>query len=815
MISKPSDRPALAFKNNDITYRQLHENIAGFSRAFSLAPGERAVILAENRPEWVYALYSLWLHKGIAVPVDCFSAAADVAYIVNDCRPALIFYSAQTASVLHEALQQTGLAPLTINIDELEAPAASSQEVAIEADEQATAVIIYTSGTTGSPKGVMLSHGNLKAVQNLYLDPAYYGPSDKVIAILPFHHIFPLQGTILIPLRAGAATVIVDQLNSEAILQALQKYKVTMFIGVPRLYRMLYDGITAKIKKSPAAAALFTLSKAIGSYGLGKILFKKVQVGFGGAIRFMVCGGSALDIELLAGFRAMGFKMLDGYGLTETSPTISNNAPSDIKIGSVGRTHAWVEVKIIGGEIVVRGPVVMQGYYNDPAATAAVLQGGWFHTGDKGYLDDKGYLYVSGRIKEIIVLPNGKNINPEEVEQAIITASPLVKEIGVYQDGDSLGSILVPDFAQAIKEKIVNLRETLRWTVIDAYNNSVPSYRKIRGLTIQRDGLPRTKLGKLKRFLLPALAQRAAVDVADVKQPDFEEYAIVKAYMDSAGKRAFQPWHHLELDLGLDSLDKIELLVFIEKTFGLQLDDARLAEFPNILALCEHLRDAKVRISREDINWKEILREEIHLALPKRIIVLSLCRWIFKPLSRLYFKFEVQGLENIPANVACIFSPNHQSFMDALIVASSIKGSILKKTFFIAKEKHFHSGFRRLMAENSNVIIANINSGLKLALQQTAAVLKSGRNMVIFPEGARSRDGSLLPFKKSFAILSKELNVPIVPVAIKGAFESLSIGSRFPRPGKITLRFLKPIYPEGRDYASLLEQTQNTIRQSL
>jgi long-chain acyl-CoA synthetase len=815
MIAKPSESLALAFKNKDITYRQLHEHIAGFSRAFSLASGERAVIFAENRPEWVYALYSLWLHKGIAVPVDCFSASADIAYILNDCRPALIVYSAQTAAVLQAALQQTDCTPLMINIDEVAASAASCPEAAIEADDQATAVIIYTSGTTGSPKGVMLSHANLKAVQNLYLDPAYYCETDKVIAVLPFHHIFPLQGTILIPLLAGAATIIVDQLNSEAILQSLQKYKVTLFIGVPRLYRMLYDGITAKIKKSPAAAALFTLSKAIGSYGFGKMLFGKVQAAFGGCIRFMVCGGSALDIDIQTGFRGLGFKMLDGYGLTETSPTISNNAPDDIKIGSVGKTHAWVEVKIIDSEIVVRGPVVMQGYYNDPEATAAVLQDGWFHTGDKGYLDEKGYVYVSGRIKEIIVLPNGKNINPEEVEQAIVAASPLVKEIGVYQDGDVLGAILVPDFAQAIQEKIVNLQETLRWTVIDAYNNSVPSYRKIRGLTVQRDLLPRTKLGKLKRFLLPALAQRAAADGADSKQPDFEEYAIMKAYLESNGKGVFQPWHHLDLDLGLDSLDKIELLVFIEKTFGLQLGDDRLAEFPTILALCEHLRDAKVRISREDINWKEILREEINLKLPKRIIVLSLCRWIFKPLSRLYFKFEVQGLENIPANAACIFSPNHQSFMDALIVASSIKGSIMKKTFFIAKEKHFHSGFRRLMAENSNVIVANINSGLKFAIQQTAGVLKSGRNMVIFPEGARSRDGSLLPFKKSFAILSKELNVPIVPVAIKGAFESLSIGSRFPRPGKITLRFLKPIYPEGRDYETLLEQTQTIIRESL
>ena len=816
MIAKPSEKPALAFKDDEISYRRLHENIASFSSAFSLVRGDRAVIFAENRPEWVYALYSLWLHQGIAVPVDCFSAAEDVSYIINDCRPAIIFYSSQTRAVLRDALQQSDCTPLEINLDEVRPTAAPPcAETVISADQQATAVIIYTSGTTGSPKGVMLSHANLEAVHNIYFNPDYYTAADRVIAILPFHHIFPLQGTILIPLRAGAMTVIVHRLDSEAILQALQKHHITMFIGVPRLYRMLYDGITAKIKKSPAAAALFVLSKAVGSYGFGKALFKKVQAAFGGSIRFMVCGGSALDRELQCGFRAMGFKMLDGYGLTETSPTISNNSVHDIKIGSVGRTHQWVEMKIIDGEIAVRGPVVMQGYYNHPEATAAVLCDGWFHTGDKGFLDDRGYLYVSGRLKEVIVLPNGKNINPEEIEQAILVKYPLVKEIGVYQDGDVLGAILVPDFSRAIKEKIVNLQETLRWTVIDAYNNTVPSYRRLRGLTILRDPLPRTKLGKLKRFLLPALAKRAEPEAAAARQPEFEEYRMVKAYLESAGKPACQPWHHLDLDLGLDSLDKIELLVFIEKTFGLQLDDSRLAEFPSLVSLCEHLRDAKVHISREEINWREILMEEINLTLPKRIIILSLCRWMFKPLSRLYFKFEVLGQENIPADRPCIFSPNHQSFMDALIVASSFKRKIIKKTFFIAKEKHFHSALRRLVARNSNVIVANINSGLKNAIQQTAGVLKSGSNMVIFPEGARSRDGSLMPFKKSFAILSKELNVPIVPVAIKGAFESLSIGSRFPRPGKITLRFLKPIYPEGRDYETLLEQTQSMIRQSL
>ncbi|MEI6125951.1 MAG: AMP-binding protein [Pseudomonadota bacterium] len=815
MIFEPNDRPAIAFKNKELSYRELHENIVRFGEVFTPAPGDRAIIFAENRPEWIYAFYSQWQHQGIVVPVDMFSNAEDVAYILNDSRPAMVFYSSQTSAVLDDALRQSACTPLKVNLDDLHLPEATAGRAEFVVRQEDTAVIIYTSGTTGSPKGVMLSHGNLSAVQRFLLDRGYFVASDKIIAILPFHHIFPLQGTVLIPFRAGAATIILDRLDSSTIMQALQQYRVTILIGVPRLYRMLLDGIGAKIRKSPVASALFGLSKAVGSYSLGKALFKKVQTAFGGSIRFMVCGGSPLDNEILTGFRALGFKILNGYGLTETAPMIANNPPEAIKIGSVGKVNDGVEVKIVDEEIVVRGPIVMQGYYKNREATDAVLRDGWFHTGDKGSLDNNGYLYVTGRIKEIIILPNGKNINPEEVERKVISISPLVKEIGVYQDGDSLSALLVPDIAQAMKEQVVNLQETLRWTVIDAYNSSVPSYRKIRGITIMRDELPKTKLGKLKRFMLKDLAQRTTHPAASIKEPDFEEYGIVKNYLAETVKSGILPCHHLELDLGIDSLGKVELLVFIEKTFGVQLHETRLAEFPHVLALCEHLREAKVQISREGMNWKEILREEISLTLPKRIIILTLCKWIFRPLSRLYFSFEVKGLENIPADAACIFTPNHQSFMDALIVASSLKNSIMKKTFFFAKEKHFRSAFRKLVAQNSNVIVMNINSSLKLALQQTAAVLKSGKNMVIFPEGARSRDGGLMPFKKTFAILSKELNVPIIPVAIKGAFESMSVGSRFPRPGKITLQFLKPLYPQDQDYESLMNQTQNLIRQKL
>lgn len=817
MLSTPDkNKIALSFKNEDISYQHLHNAIHQIASQFSIEKGDRVLVFSENSPQWVYSFYSIWLNNGILVPVDMFSIEEDVEHIINDCNPSFIFYSNNTKKVLFSSLKNTGLIINTINLDELTLNIENDETVTITPDDEDTAVIMYTSGTTGKPKGVMLSYKNINAVKNYLINDNYFSESDKVIAILPFHHILPLQGTIIVPLSAGSRTVIIDSLTSDAILTALTTYGITIFIGVPRLYRMLLDGVMKKINASFVAKSLFKLASLVNSFKFSKILFKKVQKAFGGEVRYCVCGGSKLDPKMVKDFKTLGFRLLDGYGLTETAPMIANNPIYGIKIGSVGKINPGIKVKIVDDEIVVKGPNVMQGYYNNQPATDEVLKDGWFYTGDKGYVGKDDYLYVTGRIKEIIVLSNGKNINPEEIEIKISNTFPLVEEIGVYEEGDGLGAIIVPNFSHAKKENIVNIYETLKWTAIDKYNNSVPAYRKFKKITVSKEELPKTKLGKLRRFMLPALALNKVVTKIDGKEPVFEEYKILKAYLSELGKHNVNAYDHIELDLGLDSLDKVEFLVYIEKTFGISLEDSQLAEFGNIEDIANHIQKNKLKINRENMNWKEILKEETKFNLPKRVILLTLFKWIFRPLSSLYFRLEVSGLENLPKDMACIIAPNHQSFMDGFMVASILKRKIMKKTYFFAKEKHFKSTFKKFIAGNSNVIIMNINKELKTSIQKIGSVLRNGKNMIIFPEGARSRDGQMMPFKKTFAILSKELNVPIIPVAIKGAFESMSTGSFFPKPRKIKLEFLKPIDPAVHlDYNALVELTQSMIKQKV
>ena len=251
---------------------------------------------------------------------------------------------------------------------------------------QDTAVLIYTSGTTGSPKGVMLSYENLKAnIEAVSEHVPIFVHEQRLLAILPFHHAFPLQGTLLAPFYVGATVALLDRLTSADIVEALNAYKITLIIGVPRLYQLFHKGLMEKINASPAARALLGISRSVGSLAFGRWVFKRVQQGFGGQIRFFVSGGAKLDEDVGRDLSAMGFEILEGYGMTEAAPMITFTRPGDVEIGSSGRALFCTKVEIRSGEIVASGRNIMQGYWNRAEETAAVLRDGWLYTGDQGY----------------------------------------------------------------------------------------------------------------------------------------------------------------------------------------------------------------------------------------------------------------------------------------------------------------------------------------------------------------------------------------------------------------------------------------------
>ena len=817
MYIKDFQKTALIYKGQNISYAQTIAAVKGLAAAYQLKKGERAAIFAENRPEWVYSLFSVWEKSGITVPIDYLSPADEVGYILHDCRPEIVFCSDKTKEVMNTAVAglKDGYRPKVLVFEELPKNNSLPVPEPVSYDVHDTAIIIYTSGTTGSPKGVMLTHDNLHSNIEAVVDGArIYSERDRLLAILPFHHIFPLLGTIMAPLSCGGTLVLLDKISSEDILNALKEHKITIIIGVPRLYRLFHKGLTDKINASPAAKTLLKISRSLKSLAFGRLVFKKAQEAFGGNITYFVSGGAKLDERVGGDLYALGFEILEGFGMTEAAPMITFTRPGQVKIGSPGTPTSQTEVKILDGEVLARGRNIMKGYYNKPEETAAILKDGWLHTGDQGYLDKKNRLFITGRKKELIVLSNGKNINPEEIENRIQSLSPLIKEIGVYPRDEKLGAVIHPDLQTVKKEQVVNLRETIKWLVLDKFNLTVPSYKKIHHFTLVSSELPKTRLGKLKRFLLPQMDVKTAEDHQSKPDPDTEEYRALKTYLEKTLDRKVYPDQHLEYDLGLDSLGKIELDLFLEKSFGMKLDDEDSVAHQTVEGLSRLISGKKTAGPAETSDWHTILQEKIKFDLPDSVFIPRLLKTISAPLFRLYFCLKGAGQDQLPP-APFILAPNHQSFLDGLFLSIFLPDKILKNTYFLTAGKHVKTPFTRFSARYSNMLVMDINRDLKKTLQQAAAAIREGKNLAIFPEGARSRDGKLQEFKKTFAILSKELQVPVVPVAISGAYASFPIGRKMPKAGKIALKFLPPIYPGEMDYEQIAGQTREAIAGNL
>ncbi|MGE5436819.1 MAG: 1-acyl-sn-glycerol-3-phosphate acyltransferase, partial [Syntrophothermus sp.] len=300
-----------------------------------------------------------------------------------------------------------------------------------------------------------------------------------------------------------------------------------------------------------------------------------------------------------------------------------------------------------------------------------------------------------------------------------------------------------------------------------------------------------------------------------IKEPEFQEYIVIRDFLKEQKQSEISPDDHLEIDLALDSLDKVNLQVFLESTFGVEVKDDIFNNNPTVEKLSNFMKEKKNKIAVETVKWAEILREKVDLKLPKSWFTQNLFKNTSKVFFKTYFRIKGEGIENIPQG-PFILAPNHQSFFDGMFVSVFLKNKIFKNTYFYAKEKHVKHPLLKALASRNNIVVMDINKDLKQSLQKLAEILKKKKNIIIFPEGTRSRTGALGEFKKFFAILSKEFNVPVVPVSIKGANYALPKGKIFPRPWKkIEVKFHKPVYPDGLDYDTLTNKVYSELAEEL
>lgn len=808
---KDYNKTAIIYDGKEISYKEAIVKSKIFSQEFPIENEDKVIIFMENRPELLYSFLGTWDKSGTCVCLDASLSGEELVYYINDSDSKYIYTSKGNLPKVQKALEISRKTLGIAVVDEIEDKEFDGELVINVPAPENVALMLYTSGTTGNPKGVMLKFDNILINVEGLDKYNMFVQEDIVLALLPMHHIFPLLGSGVIPLAKGATIVFLKEMSSQAMVDAFQKYKVTMMIGVPRLWEMLHQKIMEKINASKVTKGIFKLAEKIDNISFSKKIFKKVHDNFGGNLRFFVSGGSKLDPKIARDFLTLGIKICEGYGMTETAPMISFTSLNEIMPGSAGKILPGIEVKIADdGEIIARGRNVMKGYYKRPEATAETIdKDGWIHTGDLGEIKNN-YLYVTGRKKEMIVLSNGKNINPIEIEQWIMGKTNLIQEIVVAEIDSVLTAVIYPNFQKISEEKVTNIKETLKWGVIDSYNGKAPNYKKILDIRIVQEEMPKTKIGKIRRFMIPEMLKGKDNENIVIEEPKFEEYTMLKDYLVKVKKKPVTPFAHIELDLGMDSLDMVELLTYLESTFGIKASEELIIENSTVEKLAEYIKENRGENVIEEVNWKEYLNKDIDVELPKSNIVTKIGKVILWIVFKLYIRVKKEGAENITTDPV-IYAGNHQSFLDAFLFNHVVPTNVLNNVYYLAKVKHFSKGYMKTLGENSNVILVDINKNLGEVLQTLAMVLRSGKSVAIFPEGARTRDGKMLEFKKAFAILAKELNIPIVPFGIKGAFEAFPSNSKFPKSSNVEIRFFERIEPKDMSYEEIVEKTRDCI----
>lgn len=796
MLISKKDKFALTYKDAKYTYTQLLRYSQIYADSFSaISRPEKVLICAQNSPDWCFAFYGTMRCNAIAVPLDAQSTKKEIEYVINDCRPDIVFISEDKQEMFKDINLQ-GARLFTKNdiqlSDNEDIPAT---DIPLGKDND-TMLINYTSGTTGNPKGVMLSFRNVMFnVDSVSKQVPIFQEDSNVMMLLPVHHILPLLGSVVAPLYMGGTVHIAEAMNAESIIKTLNAGEVSIIIGVPRLYDMLVKGVMNKINASFVTRLLYKITKLIGSDAVSRTIFSSVHKKFGGHLKYLVSGGAALSVETATILKTLGLYVLEGYGMTETAPMISFTRPGRRKIGYAGELLPNIEVKISEkGEICVKGDNVMQGYYKREEETNDIIKDGWLHTGDMGVLDKYG-LKITGRIKEIIVTSNGKNINPELLEKEFINESAYVQEIGIFLKGDALHAAVRPNMA-AIRQVDLDAMDALVKKEVERFNAEQPQYKRIKQYHIMSDELPKTRLGKVQRFLLPILVDKPkANNEQESLEGKSEVYKLLKAFVEEETKSVANENDHFEIDLSMDSLSKVSLLAYIENTFGILLNEESMENLNTLAKLTDYIENNEHSFNTNKITWKEILATKTDVKLEKPGFTHWFTDAFTKTLFSICYRFRVKGNKKLP-NTPCIIVANHRSAIDGMLITYNFSHKINKDIFFFAKEKHWRSKIAQFFAKKNNIILMDINKNVRQSLQEMCAVLQKGKHIIIFPEGTRSKDNTMRKFKETFAILSKELNVPVVPVAIAGSESACYGGSIVPKFWKrIDVEILDPVMP--------------------
>lgn len=824
-------------------FRAAAETVAGRLAALGIRPGDRVILAGDNAPAWPIAYFGIVRAGAVAVPVDPGLEGSQLANIVRSSRAKLAVWGLEVeakggrhARELHPDLRVIDLASLADDAATSLDPALTAPKVTLRPDDLAS--IIYTSGTTGEPKGVMLSHGNFTSLLAALAPLFPLSHKDRVLSVLPLHHTFEFTCGLLLPLSRGARILYLDELSADRLGDGLTKGRITAMVGVPALWQLLERRILARVKEQGPAASLafdsaLELNRLLGrtlGMNAGRMFFGTVHEALGGHVRHLISGGAALPKGTADLFTGLGLPLSEGYGLTEASPvlTVSKASPR-MRPGHVGKAVPGVQIKIDApdaggvGEVLARGPNVMQGYADNPDATAQVLaDGGWLRTGDLGKLDKKGNLVLVGRQKDVIVSASGENVYPDDVE-TLLGKVARIKELAIVgiddpRGGERVACLAVPDLdavanasssssssddlgADSAPRSVRGQRNELALRALRDAFQKLPRSAQPAVVHLWEGELPRTATRKVKRNDVKALLARlvsASAPPPSLRPGEIHGGAARHAIATIANKSAdgISAATSLKADLGFDSLMAMELLTALEAQVKRPLDQ-------DVFARCETVGDVERALAEAGVGDDVLATREIEKVEQEPI---KLPQTFTDPAKRLMTKVQlgfydkvmkprVYGRAYIPHNRNTIVASNHSSHLDMGFVKYAL-GTYGDGIVSLAAQDYFFEGdrYRRAYFENfTNLAAFDRKGGLRQALRQAGEILDGGKTVLIFPEGTRSSDGAVHEFKPAIGHLALTHGVDVLPVYLGGTFEALPKGRSIPIRRAIVARIGPPL----------------------
>ena len=803
------------------SYRDLLRLVAGTALRLDAAGidrGDRLLLWGEGRVEWLAVFWAALSRGATVVPIDFRSSPAFVARVQADVKASLLAHGA--------AVDPKGLGLAYLAFEEVSALGSDAAPAIESADPSDVVQILYTSGTTGEPKGVVHRHRHLVA----NLDPihdeirkytSYARPFQPIrfLDLLPLSHVFGQFTGLFVPVLLGGSVAFAKESHPSALVETIHRERISVLVAVPRQLQSLRQELTRRFGE-PAIPRRSGLVAGLARWWR----HRDVHGELGWKFWALLSGGARLPAEDEDYWYRLGFVLVQGYGLTETSSLVSTNHPFHPKRGSLGKAVGRQEIRLApDGEILVRGDNVAREVFGRESGETASE---WLATGDLGEIGEDGALYYRGRKKDVIVGPDGLNVYPMDVE-AELRREPEVRDAVIIgrrtERGETVHAVLL-------------LRDAGEdpTPFIERANRRLEPHQRVRGWTVwPGKDFPRTpSTFKVKRFEVQAAIEALARPdtSAPLAGPPSSARELIARQL---GRRPedLRDTQRLSEELGLSSLDRIELLSSLEEHTGQEISEEEMASVGTIEEL-ERLvteaprGDASAGRARVSSPLEGLVR--FSRAAPLRAF-----RWLFRetvtlPLFRHYLPLKVSGsLEGVEGPV--LFAPNHTSHLDTLALLAALPKPRRDRLAPAMSQEGFRPYFEKTgpLLERATlalrywlaVLLLNVfplpqsTTGVRDALRFAGERVDEGYSILIFPEGLRSPDGVLKPFRAGVGLLAVRLGVPVVPVRIDGLFRVLSAADRWPKPGPVSLTFGVPLrFHENEDYREATARIEEAVR---